>query len=268
MSAQGPPEHPAVPEERRYDRESVERILRAAARREATSPPAAPAVSAAPPALAADDAMTLAEIQEVAAQAGIDPAAIASATLDVALERAHAGSPRMHHVHVVPGELRGDAWDRLADTVRGAASLAVVTRSERALELEIGNRTGERGRLLVNVRSRDGRTTISIWSDAPHLEATDLAACGVLGIPVAIFPVVAASSGHWPAAGWVAGLSALGAAGGAAAGALWRRWAVARWRERIAGILGPVVAQTTALAAEGAGAAARPDPSAPESARR
>jgi hypothetical protein len=224
------------PSERRYDRDEVDRILRTATRMEQD------------PIVADRDHLTLSEIQEIGSQAGIDPRDIATATLSVALEPATAGGRRTQHVHVVPGELRGAAWDRLVDDLRGGLVGSIVSRSTSALEVEIDKESGELGKLVVSIRSANGVTTVSIWSDAPHLTVTRILSFGLLGAPAALFPVVASAGGQWPSASIVAAIAAAGIAAGTGATVGLQRWARARWQKRVSELLTAIVAKVTRLA--------------------
>ncbi len=226
-------------DKRTYDRHEVELILRAAVQLDDPQSPAP---------IIGRDGLTLAEIQDAGSQAGIDPKAIAAATLSVALESAHANDHRLHHVHLIAGELQGDALDQLADHIRGAMPCGRVRRSDGALDVEMSKGSGALGRLIVSVRSKRGATSISIWSDAPHLSVGDIVASAAVGIPLALFPVVASSGGQWPALGGIAALAALGSAVGAGAALGWQRIATARWRKHLTALLTPMVARATALA--------------------
>lgn len=234
----------ASPNDRTYDRDEVDLILRAAAQLD--QPVTVPATLQ-------RDGLSLADIQAIGSQAGITADAIAAASLTIAFDDIHRSGHRWHHVHSVPGEITGEGWDTLAHDIRGAVASATVRQTSSSIEFEVGKQDRELGRLLVHIKSSHGATTISIWSDAPHLSQGDIVAAGVFGMPVPIFPLVATSSGIWPEFGITAALAAAGAALGSGAALAWQRWATNRWKKRVAALLTPVVARAAALAAQPAG---------------
>lgn len=230
------------PASRTYDREELDLILRAAAEsQESLVAPVLPPV--------VRDGLSLAEIQDIGAQVGISRDAIATATLRVALESAHNGQPGWHHVQHVAGALDSAALAQLADDIRSLAGTVDVRRTSDGLELEIHKRSGELGQLLVSIRTAEGATIISAWSTAPHLGPVELAVCGALGMPAAIFPAVATAGGQWPVLSSLAVLGGIGFVAGTGVTLAWQRWATKRWRSRLISILTPVVARATALAA-------------------
>ncbi len=223
-----------------YDRREVELILRAAA--QIDDPQNLP--------ITVDrDGLSMEEIQRIGAEAGIGARAISAATLLVALESAPLGERHLHHVHPIEGALDDDALNELITTIRGSVGLVDVKRLPDGLEFELGKKEGETGRLLVNIRSRDGATSVSIWSDAPHLGRGDVVFIGTFCVPLALFPVVAASSGQWPAIGLGVALAATSSAAGVAVAFAWQRWAAKRWRARFIRLLSPIIARATSLAA-------------------
>ena len=219
--------------ERTYNHDEVDQILRAASKADQPEPTAV-----IPP----GDGLTLAEIQQVAAQAGIERDAVAGASVVLALDTRLGDTHRLHFEHALPGARDAGSLDRIADGIRARMHGVEVRRSENALEFEVTKKGGELGRLLVNVRSRDDGTTLSVWSDAPHMSVSELVLCGLVGVPVMLFPVVAISQGQWPAAGLFAGLAALGFAAGSGAALAWQRWAAARWRTRVLAVVTPIAA--------------------------
>ncbi|MEO5816260.1 MAG: hypothetical protein ABIT20_13375 [Gemmatimonadaceae bacterium] len=224
------------PGDRRYDRREVDLILRTASQMDPL--PAATQQHD-------HDDLTLAEIQDIGSQAGIDRNDIATATLTVAVESARHDRRRLHHVHVVDGELREDAWNVLVDNLRSAVEISVVSRSTGALEVEMDDPNGEIGRMRLGIRSTNGSTTISIWSDAPHRSTIQILSLGLLGISVTLFPVVASAGGQWPSVGVVAALGAAGVAIGSGVAVGWRRWATARWQKRVTSVMTSIVTQVT-----------------------
>ncbi len=227
-----------VSTERTYDRDEVDAILRVASLADRAQPAAL---------IPHGDGLTLAEIQQVAAQAGIDRSAVTRASVTVGLHARLADTHRLHYEHTLGGALDAGALDRIANAIRARMQGVEVRRSRNEFEFEVTKKGGELGRLLVNVRSRDDVTTLSVWSDAPHMSVVELANCALVGVPVAIFPVVAISGGQWPAAGAIAGVAALGAAAGSGAALAWQRWAAARWRSRVLAVVTPIIEQVAEL---------------------
>jgi hypothetical protein len=251
--------HEAAPERRRamsetppaartFDRAEVALILREAAQLDehggAAVPSAVPTESGA-------DGLTLAEIERAAAEVGIARSAVATASLSVALRRAHVGTDRVHLVHEVAGELTRDACERLVSEIRTLAAPSDLRRTPDGLEFELGKPNGAPGSLLLQIRSTDGVTTIELWSHAPALTSGDIAGCGLLGIPAALFPVVATSGGQWPAIGAALALGTAGAAVGTGIGAIVRRRKLDRWRTQLESIVVPLTARVSELASEG-----------------
>ena len=233
---------------RTYDRDEVALILREAAQLDEH------AVTAPASATSADvgaDGLTLAEIERAAAEVGIGPSAVATASLSVAIRAAHVGTDRVHVVHEIAGELTRDAYERLVSEIRTLAAPSDLRRTADGLEFEVGKASGAPGSLLVQLRSNDGVTTMELWSHAPTLTSGDLATCGLFGIPVGLFPIVAMSGGQWPELGVALALGTAGAAAGTGIGAMARRWKLDRWRTQLEKIVIPLSTCVSELAAEG-----------------
>jgi hypothetical protein len=163
------------------------------------------------------------------------------------LRSAHAGESRFHTVHEMAGGLTSDALDHLASEIRTLAAPSDLQRTADGLDFEVGKPNGAPGSLRVEMRSRNGATTIELWSHAPSLTAFDLAGFGALGVPAALFPIVAASGGVWPALGAALALGTAGAALGTGIGAAVQRWRLERWRKQLASTLVPIAARVTEL---------------------
>jgi hypothetical protein len=214
--------------DRVFDNAEAEQILLDAARAD----DARDRERAAVPSLLASDGLTLREIQRAAAAVGITPGAVAAASVRMVLRDAHAASSRAHATHTIDGELSRAATERIADEIRTTIDGAVVRVTSDGIDAEVGKPEGQRGSLLVKIRSRDGATTLSVWSVAPALSGSELAGLGTLGIPLALFPVVAASGGSWPAIGTALALGAGGLLAATGLSAAGNRWRVDRWRAR------------------------------------
>jgi hypothetical protein len=130
--------------------------------------------------------LTLAEVERAAAEVGISRAAVSIAALRLALRDAHAASPRAHGEQEIAGELSGEARERLADAIRTRVSPSTVRTTADGVDVEIGKGNGEPGSLLVQVRSKGGATTISVWSRARALGGRHRERCGArsAGVPV------------------------------------------------------------------------------------
>ncbi|MEO6526499.1 MAG: hypothetical protein ABIP93_07735 [Gemmatimonadaceae bacterium] len=232
------------PARRTFDREEVALILREAAQLDEQAAAAAP--SPAPLDVGADG-LTLAEIEHAAAEVGIARAAVAAASLSVALRTAHVSDGRFHAVHALAGELTSDDLDRLTSEIRTLTSPLHLTRTSHGLDFEIGKPNGAPGSLRVELRTRDRETTIEVWSHAPAMTTLDLASCGVLGVPAALFPIVGVSGGAWPGLGAALALGTAGAVVGTGIGAGVQRWRLDRWRKQLASVVLPVAAHVSEL---------------------
>lgn len=233
------------PNKKTFDRDEVDLILREAARASDASQHPSPSL---PVRAVDDDGLTLHDIERAAAEVGIAPAAVAAASLRVRLQEAHAAAPRFHHVHEARGALTVDGWDRLASDIRTAIGPADIRRTADGLDLELKPSGGELGTLQVQIRSKGGSTSLSIWSDGPVMSRDELLLCGLAGAPPALFPFVAVSGGQWPEIGLFAALASAGAGVGVAAGLAWQRWRLKRWRRRLTEVVAPIALRISELA--------------------
>ena len=216
---------------RTFDRAEVESILLEAARLDEARGTEHRHLAPAP--RPGDDALTLGEIERAAAEVGISRGAVSAASLRVALREAHAGAPRAHVVHEIAGTLSAEALETIADEVRTRVTTSRVQVTPDGIEVALGKADGEPGSLLVKIRSRGGRTTVSMWSAAPVSNRADLAGVAMLGAPAFVFPAVAISGGVWPTLGSVLALAAGGVVAATGLGVAASRWRVTRWQERI-----------------------------------
>ena len=231
-------------EGRTFDRDEVALILRDAAQLDQPDVVEVPGTTRAPE---GEDGLTLAEIERAAAAVGIGRSAVTAAWMRQALRDAPDEGGRTHLTHELPGELSNDAYERLAGEVRTLAAPSAIRRTADGLELDVGAAAGGPGSLTIRIRSTEGVTTLSLWSNAPVMSGGDVASLGLLGMPLFVFPVVAASGGQWPAVGVVAALGAAGAAVGTGLGAVARRWRINRWRERVERAVVPIALRVAEL---------------------
>ena len=232
-----------------FPRSQVESILHEAARLDDASGAESP--SAALTRVAAD-AFTLGDIERAAAEVGISRSAVSIAALRLALRDAHAGAARAHVVHEIAGELTDEARERLADAIRTTVAPSTVRTTADGVDVAIGKGNGEPGSLLVQVRSKRGATTISVWSAAPILSKGDIASCAALGVPAFLFPIVAASSGQWPALAAAVAVGGAGALAGTGVGMAVKRRLHERWRARVEEAVTSIATSASRLVSEGA----------------
>ena len=215
---------------RTYNRADVESILLEAARLDEARGAEHRSVALA---RADDGALTLGDIERAAVEAGISRGAVSAASLRVALRGFHAAASRAHVMHEIAGSLSADVLETVADEVRTRVPASRVRLTPEGIEVALGKADGEPGSLLVKIRSRGDRTTLSVWSAAPSLSGPDLATVAVLGAPAFVFPAVAMSGGVWPAISSVLALAGGGFAAAAGLGVAANRWRVGRWQERV-----------------------------------
>jgi hypothetical protein len=194
--------------------------------------------------------LTLAEVERAAAEVGISRAAVSIAALRLALRDAHAASPRAHGEQEIAGELSGEARERLADAIRTRVSPSTVRTTADGVDVEIGKGNGEPGSLLVQVRSKGGATTISVWSASPVLSGGDIASGAALGVPAFLFPIVAASSGQWPALAAAVALGGAGALAGTGVAIAVKRRMFERWRARVEEAVTAIATSASGLVGE------------------
>lgn len=139
---------------RRYSDSEVARILERAARRQSAGE-------------GRSGGLTLAELEQAAREAGIDPRLVREAALEVEL---HSGAgPRFlggplvaRAERVVPGQLPPAADEALLEEIRHTfGEIGASSRTERALLWSSADPTRHPGRATVEVRSDQGRVTIS-----------------------------------------------------------------------------------------------------------
>lgn len=157
--------------------------------------------------------LTLAELSEVAREAGIDPAVIRRAASDVELEsRARTPASRLaggplswRFERILEGELPVDRYeDVVALLQRTTGDRGEATLRDQGIIWRTGE-SGELSRRLVLVRVADGRTSIT-WEE----KLTNLAAAlfGGLGGGVGVGLGVGASAPLWAAGVTVLGIGA------------------------------------------------------------
>jgi hypothetical protein len=231
---------------RTFDRDEVALILRDAAQLDT---PGVEASSSELPSTTASDGLTLGEIERAASAVGISRASVTAAWLRRGLLSARGEDGRLHVSHALAGELTTADYERLIGDIRTVAGEATIRRLADGVEVEVGAPVGAPGTLTMQVRSEGGSTTLSFWTRAPVLTAGDTVGWAILGIPPVMFPVLAASGGHWHAVGSIM-VSLLGTVVGAATGVGVNRWRRARWQERVEGIVVPIALRMSELIAE------------------
>ena len=178
----------------------------------------------------ADEGLTLEEMQEVAASAGIDPTFVAAAARSVALGEPEQGRQSVGFVprgvfltEFLPGPPTDALWEHvLADVRRTFAAQGTVTEGGRVREWRNGN-------LRVTLEPAGDATRLHLRTrrdETPHVGvvAAGVAAVGVIAL---LLSVVLAGPSPGDLAGWLAmivggGLGSLG---------VWsaqRRWAETR----------------------------------------
>jgi hypothetical protein len=225
------------PERSTFDRDEVAHILRDAVELDERGDDERTVVTHAQPAL---DGLTRAQIEEAASAVGISAAALSAAWMRRALVSSRDEWGRAHVSQELKGALSPAALAQLAHEIRTIAGPAIIRSTTNGVELEVGAPAEGPASLTLRIHTSAGATTISVWSRAPLSSRADIAGCGVLGVPAFLFPVVAASGGHWPTAGIAAGLAAIGATVGAGAGAAFSHWRIARWHARVERIVVPI----------------------------
>lgn len=164
-ASDGPADLPTVSTSlRRYSDQEVSRILRRAAELQADEPGAATGTS-------------LADLEAIACEAGLDPALVRRAAFDLATASPVAAPSRFlgaaSHVHVervLDGEVSGDTLEALIDEVRrtfgepGIVSALGRTVTWRPTPARYGSKTAGR-RLFVTLSTRGGQTTIRAEED-------------------------------------------------------------------------------------------------------
>lgn len=219
--------------DRRYDEEEVARILRDSAELQAMDASGA-----------AVGALSLQELQRIAAEVGIEPRFVT----DAALRRTRSPGgvwtrllgpfSRFHQERTVQGEVGGADWSRLVDEMR----------SETRHEGETAHLPGRlewRGRhewsgeeIRLRVESADGSTRVEMEAEQVLAStAAVLAAgtCGLLAAAAVVGPIGADMGMELATLG-------LGGAGGALLGrAAWKRRAL-RWHRRLERLTGRIAA--------------------------
>ena len=233
--------------ERTFDRREVDALLQEAARID-DARSSDHAIVSLP--RVGDDGLTLAEIERAAGEVGISRAAVSIASLLLNLRASLRGTARAQLTHEIPGELGDDERDRLTGDIRTLVSPSIIRATPDGLDVEIGKGGGEPGSLLVQIRSKRGSTTISMWSSAPAMSTGDVASLASLGVPAFLFPVVATSGGNWPALAAAAGLAVAGLATGTGIALAAKRWRLERWNDRVERAVMSIAASVSAQSRE------------------
>jgi hypothetical protein len=219
----------------RFTEEELREILRAASGPTDALPPAG-----------RPGGLTLAEIESVAREVGLDPGAIAPAAARVALRRGggvHGAPGIMNLHHRVPGEIRPGDYGDLAEAIAEAAG-EPGTRSAAFGALEWETKPGG-GRMKVTVTPGSGSTSIRVHTDASAVKglcyvASIGGALALGGITGAIIEPSALLAG-------VAIMTGAASAGVVTGWAAWRAQAH-RLRDRSARVFAAVAGRTAELA--------------------
>lgn len=217
------PPHPPDPDEPRFTDEELRLILHRAAERQVRAPDPAAA------------GRSLAEIQAIAEEAGIDPAQVAREAALVRAERrpAHAAGPRRQHVAyeiTVPAELPEAARSGLLEYARELTrQRGSITGEQSAL---VWTATDGFGVTRVSVATRPGSTHIVVSEDRTSSAIAAGIGALLLGVAVAVMAVpLLFAAGVDLALGVAIGLGLAGAVTWAGA-RLYMRRQTARWRAR------------------------------------
>lgn len=182
--------------------------------------------------------MSLGEIQQIAEEAGIDPAMVARAAaligegdIDADAGRLWGSRATVHITSSVEGELGEDEMRRLMEIVRyeiaksGTVSEVLGSVSWKA--------DGQEAPLEVRITPREGRTTLEILSRTQTYKSTVYALGGVAGFIASVIglPILGA-----PGALVFAGVLVNPLLGALAVRPAWNWWA-GRWRARLTDLL-------------------------------
>ena len=238
-----PPRLPAAAMvgERRYTEEELALILNRAAERQEGVPASAPRY-------------TLAEIQEIAAGAGISPEHVASVAATLRDARAQQGGgvlgapERFRFEESIDGEVSDEVVGELLDLAR--RELGVQGSVSEAFGSVEWKGSDTMGATFVSITRRGGRTIVGVLSE--HTEAAAVtwmvggfgAIGGSVFVTSALFQLLALAPPLATAAGVIAG----GGGVWMSARAVWRRFA-RRWAER-ASSLGSGLAAATQRAVD------------------
>ena len=163
---------------RLYGEKEIGKILKRATELQLDEPSAPPA-----------DSMTLKELEDVAAEAGIDPVYLRRAALEVDAGTAEkstwakiAGEELvLVRESTVPGELREDGFERIVGVIeRGTSEHGQVTTLGRTLtwRAEPDNKSRT---IQITVTSRDGQTSVRLEEDLKKLASEYFGVSGSLG---------------------------------------------------------------------------------------
>ncbi len=215
-------------EPRRYSDEETALILRRAAELQEPGGNSRPAAG-----------FTLAEIQQIAAEAGIDPACVTEATALISVQEPDrwariVGAPtRFRYERTVSGELPDPAWAALVQEIRQAMRKpGQVSHLPGALEWVD---EGENGDLVrVGVTSGAGKTRVELRAQRANEASMFLILSPTAGVVLATLAGALLGLDPGPELWTVMGG---GASGGLAIGwAGWKRFS-ARWERRLSGLV-------------------------------
>jgi hypothetical protein len=228
--------------QRRYSDQEFALILRTASETESGPAPASP-----------QRGLTLAEIQDVAMEVGIDPNRVARAAALLpsskrgALIRVVGGSPRLRLEHTVPAELSPADLGRIVDAARRVLDTQGETREVLGgLEWKAGTSTFAPA---VSVTPREGETVLQASTDGTEAM---VGFYGGVGLPLGF--VITVTLGKLFFGQTDPGMLAAFASGMPlaflVARALWRRSA-SRWRERLIQLMDALTREAEAAVERG-----------------
>lgn len=226
---------------RLYGEKEIGQILQRAAELQHEEPPAPSA-----------DSMTLQELEDIAAEAGIDPAYLRRAALEVDIGTAErstwakfVGEELLLVKEItVPGELREDGFECIVGVIeRGTSEHGQSSMLGRTLTWR-GETSSKYAKLQLTVASRDGQTSVrleeNLTKSAGEIFGISIPFFGAVGT---VFGVGLAGVTHW-AVGPLVPLAAMSLAYFGAR-AVYR--AIVKKRRRVLGdLMGPVLSEAEA----------------------
>jgi len=187
---------------------------------------------------ATSDKMTLAEIEQIAAEVGIPPQHVAAAATLVATEAGEQWNSWLavpvqgRLSRVLPGSISDDAWQEIAAVIRQSLEhTGQHSYVPGALEWV---HTDEGSVVRVEVSTLEDRAHVHVSADHRHAAALYLCVGPVLGACASLLPIAALGWGD-AVTPWL--LFSGGAGAGFAAGWASLKARSARWQRRLRGVL-------------------------------
>ncbi|MBW3569501.1 MAG: hypothetical protein KY467_00205 [Gemmatimonadetes bacterium] len=182
---------------------------------------------------------TLQELQEIAAEAGIEPRYVAAAAAQLPVRTDSwapvvGGATRFRAAHEVPGEIGGAAWEQVVDRVRETLRTAGRTLM---LPGKLDWRSNDQPEPPFHVRVESGAGTTRIRVDA-DVRGPALVSVGLPGLYGALIAALLGDTQLGLAGAGLIGAIAGGAVAGAAAGRMLWRYASHRFRRKVGLLVG------------------------------